>query len=254
MRGGAHNERPFTERDRSFLATMAGLASIALTSAKVREQERQREVLNERTRIAREMHDSMAQVLGAMHLRLRMLETFPSVTGDADTAEQVSALAETADEACRDVREIILGLRDSDKADLTLEENLEAYTAKFAAQSGIVTEFRNETGGPVQLSPRTEVHLIRVVQEALTNVRKHARATRATVTITGTDATTVTIADDGQGFHAPTDVPTTDGYGLFTMSDRLSLLHGTLRLESYPGIGTKVIASVPEPPSRTPRS
>ena len=51
-----------------------------------------------------------------------------------------------------------------------------------------------------------------------------------------------------------TDVPTTDGYGLFTMSDRLSLLHGTLRLESYPGIGTKVIASVPEPPSRTPRS
>ena len=251
---GRRDERPFTERDRSFLATMAGLASIALTSAKVREQERQREVLNERTRIAREMHDSMAQVLGAMHLRLRMLETFPSVTGDADTAEQVSALAETADEAYRDVREVILGLRDSDKADLTLEENLEAYTAKFAAQSGIVTEFRNETGGPVQLSPRTEVHLIRVVQEALTNVRKHARATRATVTITGTDATTVTIADDGQGFYAPTDVPTTDGYGLFTMRDRLSLLHGTLELESFPGIGTRVNATVPEPPSRTPRS
>lgn len=251
---GRRDERPFTERDRSFLATMAGLASIALTSAKVREQERQREVLNERTRIAREMHDSMAQVLGAMHLRLRMLETFPSVTGDADTAEQVSALAETADEAYRDVREVILGLRDSDKADLTLEENLAAYVAKFAAQSGIATEFRNETGGPVQLSPRTEVHLIRVVQEALTNVRKHARATRATVTIAGTDATTVTIADDGQGFHAPTDVPTTDGYGLFTMRDRLSLLHGTLELESFPGIGTRVNATVPEPPSRTPRS
>ena len=193
----------------------------------------------------------MAQVLGAMHLRLRMVETFPAVTGDADTASEVAALAETAEEAYRDVREVILGLRDSDRADLTLEENLGAYVAKFADQSGIATEFRNETGGLIQLSPRTEVHLIRVVQEALTNVRKHARATRATVTVTGTDATTtVTIADDGRGFEAPVDTPTTDGYGLFTMRDRLSLLHGTLRIESFPGIGTRVVATVPERPTR----
>lgn len=251
---GRYEGKPFTERDRSFLGTMAGLAGIALTSAKVREQDRQRQVLNERTRIAREMHDSMAQVLGAMHLRLRMLETFPAVTGDADTASQVAELAETADEAYRDVREVILGLRDSDKADVTLEENLRAYVAKFADQSGIATEFRNDTGGPIELSPRTEVHLIRVVQEALTNVRKHARATRATVTVTGTDdSTTFTIGDDGQGFHAPADVPTTDGYGLFTMRDRLSLLHGTLKLESFPGVGTRVIATVPERPSRPTR-
>ncbi len=249
---GRAEGKPFTERDRSLLGTLAGLAGIALTSAKVREQDRQRQVLDERTRIAREMHDSMAQVLGAMHLRLRMMETFPAVTGDPETAEQVTALADTAEEAYRDVREVILGLRDSDKADLELEENLRAYVAKFADQAGIATEFRNETGCPIELSPRTEVHLIRVVQEALTNVRKHARATRATVTITGTDdSTTVTIADDGQGFHAPTDVPTTDGYGLFTMRDRLSLLHGTLTLESFPGVGTRVIATVPERPSRT---
>ena len=248
---GRRDERPFTERDRSFLATMAGLASIALTSAKVREQEHQREVLNERTRIAREMHDSMAQVLGAMHLRLRMVETFPTVTADADTASELAALAKTAEEAYRDVREVILGLRDSDRAELTLEENLTSYVEKFADQSGIGAEFRNETGRPLELTPRTEVHLIRVVQEALTNVRKHARATKATVTVTGTDeSTTITVADDGRGFHAPVDEPTTDGYGLFTMRDRLSLLRGTLTIESFPGVGTRVVATVPERPHR----
>jgi len=248
---GRHDDRPFTERDRSFLATMAGLAGIALTGAKVREQDRQREVLNERTRIAREMHDSMAQVLGAMHLRLRMVETFPTVTADADTASELAALAKTAEEAYRDVREVILGLRDSDRAELTLEENLTSYVEKFADQSGIGAEFRNETGRPLELTPRTEVHLIRVVQEALTNVRKHARATKATVTVTGTDeSTTITVADDGRGFHAPVDEPTTDGYGLFTMRDRLSLLRGTLTIESFPGVGTRVVATVPERPHR----
>lgn len=250
---GRTDDRPFTDRDRSFLATMAGLAGIALTSAKVREQDRQRQVLNERTRIAREMHDSMAQVLGAMHLRLRMLESFPSVAGHAPTAEQVAALADTADEAYRDVREVILGLRDSDRADLSLEDNLQRYTARFAEQSGIATEFRNETGGPIELSPRTEVHLIRVVQEALTNVRKHARASRASVTVTSADdSTTITIVDDGRGFRAPAGTPATDGYGLFTMRDRLSLLHGTLTLESHPGTGTRVVATVPERSSRIP--
>lgn len=241
---------PFTDRDRSFLANLAGLAGIALTNARVREQDRQREVLAERTRIARELHDSMAQVLGALHLRLRMLETFPSVAGDPDAAAEVAAMAHLADEAYRDVREAILGLRSADREHLTLEQQLAAHIAAFGEQTGITTTFHNDTGGPIRLSPRAEVHLVRVVQEALTNVRKHAGAGHATVTVTAAEGSTVfTIADDGRGFEVPEGAPSSDGYGLFTMRDRLSLLHGTLAVESAPGAGTRVVATVPEPPA-----
>lgn len=247
---GTYQDRPFTERDSSFLGTLAGLAGIALTSAQVREHARQREVLNERTRIAREMHDSLAQVLGAVHLRLRMVQTFDEVVAHDELAADIEALAQTCDEGYRDVREVILGLRDAHVlAERGLEENLRAYLDKYTASSGVATEFRNETGGELVLSPRAEVHLIRVVQEALTNVRKHAAATTATVTVSATDTTTTfTIADDGRGFHAPDDAPTTEGYGLFTMRDRLTLLGGHLRITSTPGGGTQVVATVPEPP------
>lgn len=246
---GRIDHRPFSERDRAFLATMAGLAALALTGAQVREDARQQEVLNERTRIAREMHDSLAQVLGAVHLRLRMLATHPQVEADPGVASEVESLADACDDAYRDVREAILGLRDSRaKAQKGLEDNLRAYLVSYSEQSGIATEFRNELGSEIVLSPRTEVHLIRVVQEALTNVRKHSGARSASVTVTGTDtATTFTITDDGCGFDAPTGTPTTEGYGLFTMHDRLALLHGTLTIVSAPGEGTSVVATVPEP-------
>jgi signal transduction histidine kinase len=244
---GRYGDHAFSERDGGFLGTLAGLAAVALTSALVREGSRQRAVLNERTRIAREMHDSLAQVLGAVHLRLRMLETAPAIAAHPDVTREVTALADVCDEAYRDVREVILGLRDSNKAFTSLDENLRAYCGKYATQSGIATEFVNRVGEGLTLSPRAEVHLIRVVQEALTNVRKHAKATRATVTVTSTDTSTVfTVADDGRGFAGTPGEAGNDGYGLFTMRDRLALIGGSLEVTSAPGEGTRVVATVPE--------
>ena len=101
----------FTDRDRGFLRTLASLAGIALSSAQMREGARQRAVLNERTRIAREMHDSLAQVLGAVHLRLRALETDVGTLPDDRVVAEVEALADICAEAYQDVRETILGLR-----------------------------------------------------------------------------------------------------------------------------------------------
>jgi two-component system nitrate/nitrite sensor histidine kinase NarX len=244
---GRYGDHDFSERDQAFLGTLAGLAAVALTSALVREGSRQRAVLNERTRIAREMHDSLAQVLGAVHLRLRMLEAAPTIAAHSDVTREVTALADVCDEAYRDVREVILGLRDSNKAFTSLDENLRAYCGKYATQSGIATEFVNRVGEGLTLSPRAEVHLIRVVQEALTNVRKHAEATRATVTVTSTDTSTVfTVTDDGRGFVGTPGGAGNDGYGLFTMRDRLALIGGSLEVTSAPGEGTRVVATVPE--------
>jgi two-component system nitrate/nitrite sensor histidine kinase NarX len=240
----------FTGRDRGFLATLASLAGIALTSAQMREGVRQRAVLNERTRIAREMHDSLAQVLGAVHLRLRALETGVGTLDDEQVVAEVEALADVCAEAYRDVREAILGLRDANRhAERGLEDNLRAYLEAYSTQNGISARFANEVGHEVSLSPRAEVHVIRIVQEALTNVRKHARARSVLVSIRGTEtSTSFVVADDGIGFDPEAATGSQEGYGLFTMRDRAALLGGTVQVDSAPGRGTTVAASVPERP------
>lgn len=240
----------FTDRDRGFLGTLASLAGIALSGAQMREGARQRAVLNERTRIAREMHDSLAQVLGAVHLRLRALETGVGTLPDDRVVAEIEALADVCAEAYRDVRETILGLRDATRhAERSLEDNLRSYLESYSTQSGISARLANEVGHDVALSPRAEVHVIRIVQEALTNVRKHAGARSVLVSIRGTDtSTTFVVADDGVGFDTEATANSQDGYGLFTMRDRAALLGGTVHVQSVPGRGTTVEASVPERP------
>jgi two-component system nitrate/nitrite sensor histidine kinase NarX len=254
-RGGA----PFTDRDRGFLATLASLAGIALSSAQMREGARQRAVLSERTRIAREMHDSLAQVLGAVHLRLRVLETGAATMPEDAVRAEVEALADVCAEAYRDVREAILGLRDANHhAERSLVDNLRSYLEAYSTQSGVSARLANEVGHEVALSPRAEVHVIRIVQEALTNVRKHANARSVLVSIRGTDtSTSFVVSDDGTGFDPEAATAGgSDGYGLFTMRDRAALLGGTVQVDSAPGRGTTVTATVPERPypSAAPRS
>jgi two-component system nitrate/nitrite sensor histidine kinase NarX len=240
----------FPDRDRAFLHTLASLAGIALSGAQMREGARQRAVLSERTRIAREMHDSLAQVLGAVHLRLRALETNVSSLSDDRVVAEVEALADVCAEAYRDVREAILGLRDANlHAQRSLEDNLRSYLESYSTQSGISARLANEVGHDVALSPRAEVHVIRIVQEALTNVRKHAQARSVLVSIRGNErSTSFVVADDGVGFDPEATAGSQDGYGLFTMRDRAALLGGTVHVDSAPGLGTTVRASVPERP------
>jgi two-component system nitrate/nitrite sensor histidine kinase NarX len=237
----------FTERDRAFLVTLSGLAAIAITAAQMRENGRQRAVLAERGRIAREMHDSLAQVLGVTHLRLRALDAREEVRDSREIAVELAELADICQEAYRDVRESILGLRGSNRAERGLLDNLRAYLAKYSQQCEITTSLDCDIDHDLTLSPRCEVQVIRVIQEALTNVRKHSGAKSAVVHITETDSsTTFVVEDDGHGFD-PGDSPhDRDGFGLFTMRERVALLNGSLRIDSAPGRGTRVIADIPE--------
>ncbi len=93
------------------------------------------------------------------------------------------------------------------------------------------------------------MHVIRIVQESLTNVRKHARARSVLVSIRGSEtSTSFVVEDDGVGFDLASTVGSQDGYGLFTMRDRAALIGGTVQIDSTPGRGTTVTASVPERP------
>jgi two-component system nitrate/nitrite sensor histidine kinase NarX len=244
---GRRSGAPFTERDRAFLVTLSGLAAIAITAAQIRENGRQRAVLAERGRIAREMHDSLAQVLGATHLRLRALDARREVRSSPEIAKELADVADICQEAYRDVRESILGLRGSNRTERGLLDNLRAYLDRYSQQCEIATSMDSRLEHDLALSPRCEVQVIRVIQEALTNVRKHSGATSAIVHITESDSTTTfVVEDDGHGFdsaHSPFD---RDSFGLSTMRERMALLNGSLTIDSAPGRGTRVIADVPE--------
>jgi nitrate/nitrite-specific signal transduction histidine kinase len=243
---GRRSSTLFTERDRGFLVTLSGLAAIAITSVQMRENGRQHAVLAERGRIAREMHDSLAQVLGVTHLRLRAMDAHADVQDSPEIAAELDQIADICQEAYRDVRESILGLRGSKTTELGLLDNLRAYLAKYSQQCDIAGSLNTDLS-ELALSPRCEVQVIRVIQEALTNVRKHSGATTAVVHVTESDcATTFVVEDNGQGFAQDHSAGDRDGFGMYTMRERMALLNGSLTIDSEPGRGTRVIAEVPE--------
>jgi signal transduction histidine kinase len=248
------NGVPFTDADGSLLATLADMAAIAVTTARLKEAEQQLVIVAERDRIARELHDSLAQVLGHIHLRLRGIETRLDGAAPIIGAE-LSDLADVADEAYRDVREAILGLRETISSDTGLEGALREYIAKYARQTGIKATFTCDETARHVLPPRAEIQLLRVVQEALTNVRKHAGASRVAVRIQCPDgAPTVEIEDDGSGFD-PARIGTSfnGGFGLTSMRERVEQVGGTLEMHTAPGAGTRLVVRLQsEEPSVTP--
>jgi two-component system nitrate/nitrite sensor histidine kinase NarX len=237
-------------RELGYLSTLGGLASIAITNARMRESEQQAAILAERERIAREMHDSLAQVLGVTHLRLRALRSRSELADAPGTVSELVELADLTEEAYRDVREAILGLRESSRADRGLVEGLRAYLDKYSHQSGVRATLATDFDAEPALWPRAEVQVIRVIQEALANVRKHSGASSAVVRISnGDDWVTFAIEDDGRGFDlGGTLLDRDSGFGLHTMRERMELIGGTLAIDSAPGRGTRVIARVPGVP------
>ena len=235
--------RPFTPSEKSLLGALADMAAIAVRTARLHEAEEQWTIHAERDRIARELHDSLAQVLGVIHLQLRALETRAKDEASHTMADELSDLAETADEAYRDVREAILGLRETVREDDGLEGSLREYLRKYSRQTGIVAGVTCEGDTRRFLSPRSEVQLLRVVQEALTNTRKHAEATRVAIRIDCLDGgTTLTIEDDGVGFDPSTISGTMDGgFGLASMRERVEQIGGRLDVHTAPNAGTTIV-------------
>ncbi len=244
---GRRSAVPFSERDRQFLATLSGFASIAVTSARMRESERQGAILAERERIARELHDSLAQVLGATHLRLRALSSREDVEVTPGLALELSELADICEEGYRDARGAILDLHQSSRTDRDFLDSLRAYLDKYSHQCGVVTTLEAALDHDLVLPPRSEIQIIRVIQEALTNVRKHSGAASAAVRIMQANGTvTFVVEDNGLGFDSAEALLDRDGFGLHSMRERMELIGGTLLTDSASGRGTRVVAEVPD--------
>ncbi len=239
--------RGFSERQRELLAALADMAAIAINNARLVERERYVAVLEERENLAREMHDSLAQVLGYLHLRAQTVKRTLAQRDIDKAGVELDEMASMAHEAYIDVREAILGLRETVSPAMGIAGTLKEYLHKFSRQAGVETDLEVEGDFVAQFPPEVEVQLVRVIQEALTNVRKHASASRALVRIRRTDgATVITVEDDGKGFD-PESPGREDmhSFGMRSMRERVEKVGGRFEIESVPGHGATVRVTLP---------
>lgn len=243
----------FSEEDEETLTRFATQAAIAIENARLHEQARELAIAEERGRIAREMHDSLAQVLAYVNTKAQAVQQLLQRGRSEDASAQVGQMATAAREAYADVREGILALRSSQTAERGLAQSLEEYLERWREQSGIPVELviEPEASSVAQLSPAAEVQLLRIIQEALSNVRKHSRASRAKVELRRSSGKLdVAIQDNGEGFDP---VSPTRGefphFGLYTMQERAEAVGGTLEISSELGKGTRVSARIPVQPA-----
>jgi signal transduction histidine kinase len=193
----------------------------------------------ERRRLARELHDETGQALTSILLGLKTLEE--TLEGD-DSRTATANLRELVVATLQDVRRLAVELRPSVLDDFGLEAALENLTSSFAEQTGITVDF-GPALGERRLPSEVETALYRIVQESLTNVVKHARARRVSISLTRMEGSVkAVIEDDGQGFDSASP---DGGHGLIGMRERLALLGGHLRIESSEGAGTTIAADVP---------
>lgn len=247
---GPAGPQPFAPADEGLLQLFAAQAAVAIENARLHATVQGLAAAAERERIARELHDSLAQALGYVRLRA-------AAGRDALKAQDLGAveralvdIGDVAGEAYADVREAILGLRSSVGGGRDLPSALAEYLERYQRQTGLAVDLAVGPGvGAARLAPEAEVQLLRIVQEALANVRKHAGARRVTLElaiVTGAlgPLLRAVVADDGRGFD-PARLPPGAHFGLATMRERAEAAGGSFRVESRPGQGTRVIVELP---------
>ncbi len=238
----------FTSEDMQLLTSIGNQIAMAIENASLHEKMQGMAALEERERIAREMHDGLAQVLSFVNIKTQAARQFLATGQEAQAETQLKQLEDIAQNAYTDVREVILGLRSTATPQKGMAYTLKEYLFHFSQLSNIKTELQISDGMASSLSTTTEFQVIRIIQEALTNIRKHARASNAWVRIsTEGDQVQIIIEDDGQGFDVSHirrgDWPR---FGLQTMRERANSVRGTLDIKSTIGQGTSVILKVPQ--------
>lgn len=234
--------------DASELRLLEGIGeqmAVAIENARLLNRVLDRAVLEERERIARDLHDGLAQVLGYINTQALAIKKHLASGRQEEARELVGTMEEAARHVYGDIREEIMGLRAAREG---LVPSLREYLSGYGRMAGVVTDVRvSDEAAALRLPGATEIQLLRIIQEALSNVRKHAGAGSATVSLdVAGDELRLEVKDDGRGFDP--DSPARTGwprFGLQTMRERAHALGGTFELRSSPGTGTSIVVSVP---------
>ena len=259
----SYQEDAYRQEDVELLTSVANHIGLAIQNARLLEtltkhreelQTLSTELMNaqeeERKRISQELHDEMGQALTAMHINLTVMGKELPPEAVALVRERLEETVSLVDQTLAQVRELALDLRPSMLDDIGLLPTLRWYVSRYAKRMSLEIELQ-ALGLEDRLPAEMETLLYRAVQEALTNVARHAQASRVNIRLERKSSTVSTfIQDDGRGFDAEELAqrpPSARGVGLLGMRERVAGLGGSLSIHSHPGQGTRLSIIVPLP-------
>lgn len=232
-----------TAEEQGLLDALASHLANAMEGLRAQALEREAAVADERGLLARELHDSIAQSLAFLKIQVQLLR---EAVRRADTATVERTLGELdagLRESTADVRELLVHFRTRTNTE-DIEPALRTTLQKFEVQTGLATHLR-VSGDGLPLDPDVQVQALHVIQEALSNVRKHARARQVWLDVERAPVWRFEVRDDGCGFDAARGDPGETRVGLRIMRERAASVGAQVRLESAPGQGTRMILTLP---------
>jgi signal transduction histidine kinase len=240
-----HEKRLADAAEQRLLEGISTQLAVAVENARLHERVLDRAVLEERERLARELHDSLGQLLGYVNTQTMAIKKLLTSGREEEARRQVQEMETNARAVYTDVREAIRGLRTTTPG---LLPSLRSYLKDFQLDSGPTASLEvTDDVTALSLPDAVEIQVIRIIQEALTNVRKHAAARAVTVHLSVQDERLIVrIEDDGCGFDLERPVRTGwPHFGLQTMRERATAVGGSLAVETSPDNGTVVVVDVP---------
>jgi two-component system, NarL family, nitrate/nitrite sensor histidine kinase NarX len=236
------------EEELRWLAFVGRFIGLVIRHKQLSERLRDVAVLQERSHIAQEIHDGLAQLVGSIRVWAEEAETSLDEKDYTSTQIAIGKVEQSARDAYVIVREEMLGLRNTLVPGQSFCNVMKEYLSRFQREWNIKTDFQIQSGadgvGPLAISPSVEIQSLRIFQEALTNIRRHANATCVSVTcISNTEFVLIRIQDNGDGFN-PADI-SADHLGLQIMRERATSIGGQIQFHSELGHGTRVELEIP---------
>jgi PAS domain S-box-containing protein len=234
--------RPMRPNEIEFAQTLANQAVLAMQLTRLSAESRESAVVAERNRMARDIHDTLAQGFTGVIVQLEAAEDAGQRGLAAEAGEHLHRARDMARESLREARRSVHALRPEALEENDLCEALDAMFTRMTAGTALRSAFSFQ-GDPCRLSGPCEEDLLRIGQEALTNVLRHAGATNFEARITfGREQARLDFRDDGRGFDPARE---RDGFGLVGMRERVERMGGTLEVRSAPGGGSAISVTVP---------
>lgn len=234
-----HAQYELSAAEQSLLEALATHLAAAMENLRLGALEREAAVAQERTFIARELHDSIAQSLAFLKLQVQLLRDAQAQGDDSLIDKAVSEIDEGVRESYGDVRELLLHFRTRANAE-DIEPALRTTLRKFEHQSGIRTELSMQGHG-ISLAPDLQLQVLHIVQEALSNARKHSAATYVWLDVQQQPRWRFEVRDNGRGFSATSDEMDETHVGMRIMTERAERIGAALDVFTQPGRGTSVV-------------
>ncbi len=247
-------QHPFSSDEARALTLLANAAAIALENARLIETSKQQVEENaslaERERLAANLHDNLAQNLGAMHLSVDQLAHDRALGADEQVQQHIAKLQRNLHQAYAQVRLALTGLREPEPDEDEFLTAVHTLLADFESQTGLPVQFVMEGTEEIRLTAVAQKQALHIIREALTNICRHAQAAHVQLTISQNDETvTLTIVDDGIGFD-PGRVNSQHHLGLTIMRTRAERSQGQFIIRSAPGQGTQISATFLNRPAK----